>query len=65
MFQGLGTLTKSSPSHANQVVSVLREFLLTPAPALVKLHKFHTQLHEQSPGDDARLRESPLVYAIE
>ncbi|XP_078486851.1 phosphatidylinositol 4-kinase alpha [Ciona intestinalis] len=38
-LKGLGVLARSSPSQVPQILSVLREFLLKPAPALVKLKK--------------------------
>ncbi|XP_076804178.1 phosphatidylinositol 4-kinase alpha-like [Clavelina lepadiformis] len=42
-LKGLGSLAKSSPSHVQQVVNVLRDFLLNPAPALVKLQKLESK----------------------
>uniref|UniRef100_H2ZBY1 1-phosphatidylinositol 4-kinase n=1 Tax=Ciona savignyi TaxID=51511 RepID=H2ZBY1_CIOSA len=38
-LKGLGFLARSAPSQVPQILAVLREFLLKPAPALVKLKK--------------------------
>nr|CAB3264847.1 phosphatidylinositol 4-kinase alpha-like [Phallusia mammillata] len=38
-LKGLGVLTKSSPGHVTQVLHTLRQFLLAPSPAILKLHK--------------------------
>jgi len=41
--QGLGSLTKCSPSHVSQVLHNLKEFLLSPSPAITKLHKLNPE----------------------